>query len=93
MPPPKLGYLHDPSLDFDEMSRRVFEFTSYTPVQNALGVPGMSVPLGMNGAGLPIGSHFVAAAGREDLLIALAYELEEAKPWAGSWPPVSAMHL
>jgi amidase len=92
-PPPELGYLYDPARNFEEMSRRVFEFTSYTPVQNALGLPGMSVPLGMSGTGLPIGSHFVAAAGREDLLLALAYELEKAKPWAGSWPPTSAMQL
>lgn len=92
-PPPELGYLFDPEEDFDEMSRRVFEFTSYTPVQNALGLPAMSVPLGMSVDGLPIGSHFVAAAGREDLLFALAYELEEAKPWAASWPPNSAVNL
>ena len=88
-PPPKLGYLFDPKLDFDVMSKRVFGYLPYTAVQNALGLPAMSVPLGKSSNGLPIGSHFIAAAGREDLLFALAYELEEAKPWAKSWPPNS----
>lgn len=92
-PPPRLGFLFDPELEFDVLYRRVFDYLSYTPVQNTLGVPAMSVPLGMSDTGLPIGSHFVAPAGREDLLYKLAYELEEAKPWAREWPPVSAEYL
>ena len=74
---------------FDEMFDRVSRFTSYTPIQNALGLPGMSVPAGVNDAGLSIGSHFVAPAGREDVLFELAYELEAARPWWGQWAPVS----
>jgi amidase len=89
-PSPKLGYLFDPRLGFDVMSGRVLRFIPYTPVQNALGLPAMSVPLGMGSEGLPIGSHFVAPAGREDVLLALAYELEQAKPWAELWAPNSA---
>ena len=92
-PAAELGFLFDPQLEFDVLYRRVFDYISYTPIQNTLGVPAMSVPLGMSSAGLPIGSHFVAPAGREDLLFRLAYELEEAKPWAGLWAPVSAEYL
>ena len=88
-PPPKLGYLFDPQRDFKEMSDRVFRYLPYTAVQNALGLPAMSVPLGMSSDSLPIGSHFVAPAGREDVLFALAYELEQAKPWANNWAPHS----
>jgi len=91
--PPKLGYLYDPSLPFEEMFPRLTRSASYTPMQNALGLPAMSVPAGMSSDGLPIGSHFVAPPGREDLLFKLAYELEEAKPWAHEWAPVSAKHL
>jgi hypothetical protein len=31
---------------------------------------------------------FGAPLGREDMLLALAYELEEARPWAGRKPTV-----
>ncbi|MBS2211981.1 amidase [Carboxylicivirga mesophila] len=89
-PSPKLGYMTDSSLSFDDLSRRIFDYMSYTPVQNALGLPGMSVPLGMSSNGLPIGSHFAAGNGDEQTLLELAYELEAAKPWAHKWAPVSA---
>ena len=89
-PPPKLGYLFDPTQGYEVMSRRVFDFLPYTPVQNALGMPAMSVPLGMSPDGLPIGSHFIARAGDERTLFKLAYELEQAKPWADRWAPHSA---
>lgn len=81
-PAGKLGLLFDPEHDWDTLYRRVFDYISYTPIQTSLGVPAMSVPLGMSSDGLPIGSHFVAPAGRQDLLLSLAYELKEAKPWA-----------
>lgn len=92
-PPPKLGYLFDPTQDYKEMAPRVFGYAPYTPVQNALGQPAMSVPLGMSSDGLPIGSHFVAQAGDERTLFELAYELEQAKPWANKWAPNSAKKL
>jgi amidase len=50
----------------------------------------MSVPLGMSKDGLPIGSQFAAAQGREDVLYALAYEFEQAQPWTGKHAPVWA---
>lgn len=84
-PPPPLGYLFDPIQDYKEMADRLFDYTAYTPVQNALGMPAMSVPLGMSSKGLPIGSHFIARAGDEKTLFELAYELEQAKPWADKW--------
>jgi amidase len=88
-PPPNLGYLFDPEQDFDVMSDRVFKYMPYTAVQNALGLPAMSVPLGMSSDNLPIGSHFIAPAGAEDTLLELAYELEAARPWGQKWAPNS----
>jgi amidase len=46
----------------------------------------VSVPLHWNGAGLPIGVQLVAGYGREDVLIAVAAQLERARPWAGRTP-------
>jgi Asp-tRNA(Asn)/Glu-tRNA(Gln) amidotransferase A subunit family amidase len=39
-----------------------------TQIHNVAGTPAMSAPLGMSHEGLPIGSQFAAAKGREDLL-------------------------
>jgi amidase len=48
----------------------------------------MSVPLDWGSNGLPIGSQFAARIGAEATLLALAYEMEEARPWAGKRPPI-----
>ena len=39
---------------------------------------------------MPIGVQLVAAHGREDLLLQIAAELEEALPWAARRPRVHA---
>jgi len=40
----------------------------------------------MSPEGLPIGVHFAAAQGRDELLMSLAADLERAAPWAGRRP-------
>ena len=50
----------------------------------------MSVPLYMSESGLPVGSMFAAGRGQDELLLQLAFELEQAEPWAASWPKFSA---
>ncbi|MEZ5959489.1 MAG: amidase [Hyphomonadaceae bacterium] len=66
------------------------DYVGYTPLQNIAGAPAMSVPLGMSSGGLPIGIHFSAAKGQEKRLLELAYELEQAQPWADRKPGVRA---
>ena len=76
----------DPAAGFE----RAKEFVPFTPLQNATGQPGMSVPLFWNAEGLPVGVHFVARFGDEATLFRLAAQLEEARAWANKRPPVSA---
>ncbi len=62
---------------------------AFTPLQNATGDPAISLPLAQTDAGLPVGMMLSATRGREALLLELAYELEEARPWARIQDPAS----
>jgi amidase len=90
VPPYKIGW-HSPTLDFNTLLERVLDELGYTPLQNAVGTPAMSVPLYWTRDGLPIGSQFAARRGGEETLLGLAYELEAARPWAKRRPPVFAV--
>ena len=85
--PPILLGTQGGTLAFDEVFEPIVDYVSYTPAYNAAGNPAMSVPLGWSEAGLPIGSQLAARLGGEGTLLALAYELEAAAPWAGRRPP------
>lgn len=62
----------------------------YTVPFNITGQPAISLPLHWTEDNLPIGVQLVAAYGREDVLLRVATQLEQAAPWADRWPPVSA---
>jgi amidase len=64
-------------------------YTAFTRPFNITGQPAISLPLSWNSAGLPIGTQLVAAHGREDLLINVAAQAEQAKPWASQKPPLN----
>jgi len=84
-PPPPLGTFA-PDVPMETLMRTMFAWIDYTPLQNMAGTPAISLPLSSSRDGLPIGSMFAADRGQEDALLALAYELEAAAPWAGRWP-------
>lgn len=89
-PPPRLGQFSATPDDPLRGFRRSAELVPFTVSFNVTGQPAVSLPLHWNDAGLPIGSQLVAAYGREDVLIRVASQLEEAQPWADRRPPVSA---
>ena len=57
---------------------------------NVTGQPAISLPMHATDDGVPIGVQLVGGFGREDVLLRVAAQLEEARPWADRTPPVSA---
>ena len=89
-PPPRLGeFMSTPDNSLGG-ARRSATLMPFTVPFNVTGQPAISLPLHWNDAGLPIGIQLVAAYGREDVLLRVASQLEQAKPWADKWPAVHA---
>ncbi len=78
---PVLGHL-SPAVPFAELMPRLVAYAAFTPLNNIVGSPAMSLPLGVSAEGMPIGVHFSAEHGDERALLELAFELEAAKPFA-----------
>lgn len=91
--PPILIGEQSPILPFEPLYEAVLAYVSYTPIANVTGLAGMSVPLYWNQSGLPIGSQFLARRGTDELLLQLAFQLEQARPWADKWAPNSARFI
>jgi amidase len=89
-PPPPLGTFYSPPEDPLRGFLRAGPFGAFTATFNATGQPAISLPLYWNAQGLPIGVQLVAAYGREDLLIRVAAQLEQARPWKDRRPPTHA---
>ncbi|MGO4449896.1 amidase family protein [Phyllobacterium sp. TAF24] len=87
-PPVKTGHIAG-NLPFEVLWERLLDYAMYTAIDNMLGNPAMSVPLHWTEAGLPVGMHFSARKGDERTLFEIAYELEDARPWALRAPPVN----
>lgn len=79
--PPELGVFQtpdDPVVGF----ARGGTFTPFTPVANQTGQPAISLPVGVSASGLPTAAHFIAAPGREDVLLQVAGLIERAVDWS-----------
>ncbi|MEQ8556713.1 MAG: amidase [Henriciella sp.] len=87
-PPVELGVLSLDPEDFDAYGEAITGFAPWCPVFNQTGWPAISLPLHQTADNLPLGMMFGARLGREDLLYAIAGQIERAAPWANRRPPV-----
>jgi amidase len=87
-PPPELGWFT--AAGPEEEGARIASFIPYTAQFNMTGQPAISLPLHWTPSGLPVGVQLVAPYGREDMLIQVASQLEQAAPWSERHPSVHA---
>ncbi|KQV04491.1 amidase [Kitasatospora sp. Root107] len=77
---PAIGHL-SPNVPFEELIERLRRYVAFTPVNNVTGAPAISLPTGETDDGRPIGVHLLAPHGGEQVLLELAFELEQDRPW------------
>lgn len=73
-----------------EWGPELFGYVGSTSLFNVTGGPAISVPLHQSSAGLPIGIQLAADLGGEALLLSIAAELEESRPWSARRPGIFA---
>jgi amidase len=64
-------------------------FTPFTPIFNASGQPGISLPLFHGEDGLPLAVQLVGRPAQEGTLLALAAQVEAARPWVERRPELA----
>ncbi|MDX2004554.1 MAG: amidase [Meiothermus sp.] len=79
--PLPIGELNTEAAEPLSAFNRAEAFTPYTATWNVTGQPAVSLPLFAATDGLPVGVQLVAAPLREDLLLALAAQLEATHGW------------
>jgi amidase len=79
--PPRTGEIHGRGPDPWSHYWRSGAFTPYTAIVNVTGQPAISLPLYVADDGLPAAIQLIGAPAREDLLLAVAGQIERAAPW------------
>ncbi|MEU9450070.1 amidase [Streptomyces sp. NPDC048277] len=84
-PPPRIGAMLN--LGPFATDRAMTAACPYAWPWNVLGWPGVNVPAGFVGDGLPVGAQLLGPAHSEPLLVSLAAQVEAELRWHERWPP------
>ncbi len=85
--PPKIGWIYAKGdQDPTALLMRACEMVPYTSWVNITGQPAISLPCYIAPSGLPMGVQLIAPHLREDLLLQVGQELEDAIGWDRSLP-------
>jgi amidase len=87
VPPPRIGAFS--GLPPAEAFTAAAHLGAFTAAFNVTGQPAASVPLGLTREGLPMGLQIAGRLNREDDVLALSRQLEEAAPWRGRQAPLA----
>lgn len=77
---PPIGHL-SPTVPYGKLMERILAYVAFTPVDNVVGTPSLSLPTGATSDGLPVGVMFAARPGGERKLLEIAFELEADRPF------------
>ena len=88
-PPPLLGTIAPPGADPWAVLQSAAELSRFTGFCNVSGQPAISVPIGHDRSGLPTSVQFVAAHGREDLLLSAAAAVQRQRPVLSPARPIA----
>ena len=86
-PPIRVGEWAD--LSPEETLQKVIHWVAPCPPFNASGQPAITIPTGFDSNGLPVSVQLVGRPAAEATLIAIAAQLEAAKPWSHHRPALS----
>jgi len=88
LPPVRIGWSFEGEDEPLAQFARQILFTPFTPVWNVTGQPAASVPFAEH-EGVPIGVQLVGPPGGEEVLLRLAAQLEQTRPWRDRVPPTA----
>jgi len=88
LPPVPIGWQEAVEGAIEQLLRNTV-FTPFTAIANLTGLPAISLPLHWSREGLPVGVQAIGPPAGDALLLKLAAQVEEARPWADRRPPIS----
>jgi amidase len=88
--PLRIGELDHLAGDPSAMMETLAGYVGLTPLANVTGQPSMSLPLGIDRGGLPLGVMVTGRPADEATLLRLAAQLQAAVGWNNRRPPVAA---
>ncbi len=89
-PPLKLGAFNQNRFTMEEIRPVLSAACCFTAPFNVSGQPAVSLPMHWSKDGLPVGVQFIGSYGDEAVLIRLAAQIEQARPWIDRKPDICA---